>query len=325
MKYIYGLVLTIFLANITGCATKTYGPIEVKKNIYLVEREEGAFPLNNLPLLKEATEIAVNFCQKNNKKISVISQKTNPGPYIMGNYPKGSVFFNCVHELSSLEQDSIVNRASFCLTKNAIEYDDGISEVSTLSKAIVNQCYDPCVTQKIEFLNNSESYFYERCVSEASDAIYKTRNIKRQGGAYKIFNDFVFSKRKGDGHFSLTLSTFNSSYTSILYLYCSDGTYSKSLDTHYLSLSNNAISELGLSYKNGGVIELSVNGMKHQFIYDRGMYSDKELKVPLPSIAEYINSNEIVVSHKNKTIVFNTKGYMDARATMIKECPTIIK
>jgi len=167
IKYVNVFVLIVIL-SVTGCATKTYGPTLIKKNIFLVEREEGAFPLNNMPLTKEAEKIAVNFCNQNNKKIKIMSTKTNPGPYILGNYPKGSVYFSCVSELSGIEEDSIINKSSICLTKNAIEYDDGISEVSTLSKAIVNQCYDSCVTKKENFLNKSETYFYDVSLRQRS-------------------------------------------------------------------------------------------------------------------------------------------------------------
>ncbi|AOW75611.1 hypothetical protein A3Q34_01160 [Colwellia sp. PAMC 20917] len=310
-----------------GCsATKTYGPTLVSKNTYLVEREEGTFPLNNLPLVQEAEKIAVHFCNIRNEQIDVISTKTNPGPYILGNYPKGSVYFSCISKLSDIQRLSILNKSSSCITKSAIEFDDGISEVGSLSKAIVNECYDPCVAQKEKFMNKSESYFTGSCIAEATNALYKTRNITRQGGSFKVFNDFMFSKRKGDGHFRNTIHTFSSDYSSNLYFYCSVGTYNDSVNTHYLSLAGKTIQNLGLEYNSKGKINLSVNGVEHEFVFLEGEFDDNyELQIPLANITEYLNSNKIIVSNDKHTIVFSTKGYMDAKERMIKECSGINK
>lgn len=78
-----------------GCATTTTGPTPVGENKYVMSRQEGAFPSGSEPLLQEVLEQANNFCKSLGKNMELIDSKENPGPYIMGNYPKATITFKC--------------------------------------------------------------------------------------------------------------------------------------------------------------------------------------------------------------------------------------
>ena len=78
-----------------GCATTTTGPTPVGENKYVMTRQEGAFPSGSEPLLQEVLEQASNFCKSLGKNIELVDSKENPGPYIMGNYPKATITFKC--------------------------------------------------------------------------------------------------------------------------------------------------------------------------------------------------------------------------------------
>jgi len=92
-KFSYFLFLPFLL---TGCATTTTGPTPVGENKYVMSRQEGAFPSGSEPLLQEVLEQASNFCKSLNKNMELLDSKENPGPYIMGNYPKATITFKCI-------------------------------------------------------------------------------------------------------------------------------------------------------------------------------------------------------------------------------------
>jgi len=93
ISYVLAAVLVLLSA---GCATTTTGPIAAGENTYVISRQEGAFPSGNEPLLAEAIAEANNFCSSLDKIIKLINTRENPGPYILGNYPKATVTFSCV-------------------------------------------------------------------------------------------------------------------------------------------------------------------------------------------------------------------------------------
>lgn len=47
------------------------------------------------PLLAEALVEANAKCASLNKTVKLLGTAENPGPYIMGNYPKATVMFSC--------------------------------------------------------------------------------------------------------------------------------------------------------------------------------------------------------------------------------------
>ena len=87
-------ITTLLLA---GCATTTTGPTPVGENKYVMSRQEGAFPSGDEPLLREVLEQADRFCKSLNKKMELLDSKENPGPYILGNYPKATITFKCIN------------------------------------------------------------------------------------------------------------------------------------------------------------------------------------------------------------------------------------
>jgi hypothetical protein len=87
-------VLLVSLAS--GCATTTTGPMPAGKNTYVMSRQEGAFPSGNEPLMAEVLAEAGVFCSSQDMEVKLINSTENPGPYILGNYPKATITFSCV-------------------------------------------------------------------------------------------------------------------------------------------------------------------------------------------------------------------------------------
>lgn len=89
--------LTVLLAVfvISGCATTSTGPISAGQDTFVISRQAGAFPSGREPLLTETLSEASATCAGMKKNLKVISTTENPGPYILGNYPKATVMFSC--------------------------------------------------------------------------------------------------------------------------------------------------------------------------------------------------------------------------------------
>ena len=85
-----GLLLTL-----AGCATTSTGPLVAGPDTFIVSRQAGAFPSGREPILAEALAEATAKCVEMEKTLNVISTTENPGPYILGNYPKATVTFSC--------------------------------------------------------------------------------------------------------------------------------------------------------------------------------------------------------------------------------------
>ncbi|MGF1689705.1 hypothetical protein [Photobacterium kagoshimensis] len=96
-KFIFSIS---FVLLASGCASKTIGPTPAGENTFVISRQEGAFPSGNEPLLAEALGEANRFCGSLGKTIKLINTHENPGPYILGNYPKATVTFECVDKPS---------------------------------------------------------------------------------------------------------------------------------------------------------------------------------------------------------------------------------
>lgn len=92
MKIQILIISTVLLAS---CATTSTGPTPVGDNKYVMSRQEGAFPSGSEPLLQEVQQEANRFCASLDKKMELINSTENPGPYIMGNYPKATITFKC--------------------------------------------------------------------------------------------------------------------------------------------------------------------------------------------------------------------------------------
>ena len=92
MKYALLLLPVAFLA---GCATTSSGAISAGPDTFVVSRQAGAFPSGREPLLAEALGEAAATCASRKKTMKLISTTENPGPYILGNYPKATIVFSC--------------------------------------------------------------------------------------------------------------------------------------------------------------------------------------------------------------------------------------
>jgi hypothetical protein len=91
----------LIMVLISGCATTTTGPMPAGKNTYVMSRQEGAFPSGSEPLMAEALAEANIFCSNQDKEIKLINATENPGPYILGNYPKATITFSCIEPNSN--------------------------------------------------------------------------------------------------------------------------------------------------------------------------------------------------------------------------------
>jgi len=92
MKSAVLLSLVVFL---TGCATTSTGAVSAGPDTFVVSRQAGAFPSGREPLLTESLAEAAATCASLKKTLKLISTVENPGPYILGNYPKATVVFSC--------------------------------------------------------------------------------------------------------------------------------------------------------------------------------------------------------------------------------------
>ena len=80
---------------IVGCATTSTGAMPAGNGTYVVSRQAGAFPSGREPLLAEALTEANLTCYNLKKQMKLSNTTENPGPYILGNYPKATVTFSC--------------------------------------------------------------------------------------------------------------------------------------------------------------------------------------------------------------------------------------
>ena len=92
MRHLYIYATSFFLI---GCAQTNTGPIPAGQDTYLLSRQAGAFPTGKEPLLAEALAEANTKCEAQGKKMVLISNSENQGPYILGNYPKATIVFRC--------------------------------------------------------------------------------------------------------------------------------------------------------------------------------------------------------------------------------------
>ena len=81
---------------VAGCVTTSTGAVSAGPNTFVVSRQAGAFPSGREPLLTEALAEAAATCGSLKKELKLISTAENPGPYILGNYPKATVVFSCL-------------------------------------------------------------------------------------------------------------------------------------------------------------------------------------------------------------------------------------
>lgn len=91
----YSAFLLLAAISLVGCATSSTGSMAAGNDTFVVSRQAGAFPSGREPLLAEAIAEANTKCASLNKTLKLVSTTENPGPYILGNYPKATVVFSC--------------------------------------------------------------------------------------------------------------------------------------------------------------------------------------------------------------------------------------
>ena len=87
---------SVLLGLLAGCATTSTGPLPAGQDTFVVSRQAGAFPSGREPLLAEALAEANAKCAGSGKAVKLLSTTENPGPYILGNYPKATIVFSCI-------------------------------------------------------------------------------------------------------------------------------------------------------------------------------------------------------------------------------------
>lgn len=92
--FLIALIGTTVTACVTTSTTST-GPVVAGPDTYVISRQAGLFPSGREPLLTEALGEAAATCGSLKKTLKVISTTENPGPYVLGNYPKATVMFSC--------------------------------------------------------------------------------------------------------------------------------------------------------------------------------------------------------------------------------------
>ena len=86
----------VLVGLLSGCATTSTGPLPAGQDTFVVSRQAGAFPSGREPLLAEALAEANAKCTGMGKAVKLLSTTENPGPYILGNYPKATIVFSCI-------------------------------------------------------------------------------------------------------------------------------------------------------------------------------------------------------------------------------------
>lgn len=92
MKYLLAAVAIFLLA---GCASQT-GVTPNGRGGYLIAKQAATgFPgLGNLKA--EAMTEADEHCRKQGREFQIVSAKETQPPYVMGNYPRAEIEFQCV-------------------------------------------------------------------------------------------------------------------------------------------------------------------------------------------------------------------------------------
>jgi hypothetical protein len=89
------IVLSCAVIALSGCAGTNTGAMAAGPGTYVLSRQAGALPSGKEPLLAEALAEGNEKCASMGKTMKLVSTSENPGPYILGNYPKATIIFSC--------------------------------------------------------------------------------------------------------------------------------------------------------------------------------------------------------------------------------------
>ena len=126
------------LMILVGCASNS-GVVPIGDNTFMVSRQ-AATGFSGLGTLKvDALREANYFCLSQNKKLHVISATEAEPPFILGNFPKADVRFNCVDSDAghsnnvSADQESTDNNVSRKDVDTELQMLDDLHERGILS------------------------------------------------------------------------------------------------------------------------------------------------------------------------------------------------
>ncbi len=93
MKQLIGLFILVVLAS--GCASNS-GVVQIGKDTYMVSRQAATGFSGSGDLKAKALREGSRFCEKQGKKLQVVSTEEASPPYILTNFPKAEVQFMCL-------------------------------------------------------------------------------------------------------------------------------------------------------------------------------------------------------------------------------------
>jgi len=88
------IILQLSVLLIAGCAT-TSGIVPLGPDRYLVTRRAAAGSSGSEDLKADALREANQYCRSQHRKMQVLSTAEVQPPFIMGNFPKAEVQFEC--------------------------------------------------------------------------------------------------------------------------------------------------------------------------------------------------------------------------------------
>ena len=322
MKNILSVLILVIL--VTACSSSTIKKISGDTYVIYKEDHRGVFgSANSLKagVISEADDFA-----KNNGGVAVkISSEFHPVG-ILGDWATYKYEFRVATISNSLNKTAISNMSSRCLIDRVADFDDGVTNVESIAKAVVKRCYKHCVTNTIIANNmsiNREASLYESCIDQASDAIFQKRYIKREGGEIKRYGSLLYVKRRGDDHYQITLSAFDVSNEIEFSINCQNGVESNNVNMHNIEISGPPLFEI-LQLKNSteDIIQLDVNNEKMNW-YKNPDQEEPRVSIPSPRLNAFFSSETLSIGIGSNKIEFSLSRYRDALKKINNECPTV--
>jgi len=323
MKKILSAIIVVMI--VTACSSSAIKKLSDDTYVIYKEDHRGVFgSASSLKagVINEANDFAA---EKGGVAIEVLSEFHPVG--ILGDWATYKYEFRVATISRSLDKTAISNVSSRCLIDRVIDYDDGIANVDAIAKAVARKCYKHCVTDIIVANNMSvsrESSLYESCKDQASDAIFQTRHIKREGGEVKRYGSLLYIKRRGDSHYKILLSAYDTSNKIEFLINCQKGIDSINVNMHNIEISGLSLFEmLKLNNSTEDLVQLNVNDEKLSW-YRGSDQEEPRISIPSPRLNKFFPSSEtLIVGSAGNEIEFYLGGYRDALKEIESECPTV--
>lgn len=88
-------ILMLLCLGLCGCASNS-GVVPIGKDTYMVSRQAATGFSGSGTLKAEALQEASKYCEKQGKKLQVVSTSEAQPPYILANFPKAEIQFMCL-------------------------------------------------------------------------------------------------------------------------------------------------------------------------------------------------------------------------------------